>query len=63
MAAAKYFSENEYTPPTIVKTDDKGPKILPVESKPDTENIDDNDHDNDHDNDSETKDEVDGDEG
>jgi ubiquitin-conjugating enzyme E2 C len=28
MAAAKYFSENEYTPPTIVKTDEKGPKIL-----------------------------------
>ncbi len=31
MAAAKYFSENEYTPPTIVKKDEKGPKILVAE--------------------------------
>ncbi len=30
MAAAKYFIEHPYIPPTIVKTDDKGPKILPV---------------------------------
>lgn len=28
MAAAKYFDEHPYTPPTIVKTDEKGPKIL-----------------------------------
>jgi ubiquitin-protein ligase len=31
MAAAKYFVDHPYTPPTIVKTDEKGPKILPVE--------------------------------
>ena len=30
MAAANYFAEHPYTPPSIVKTDDKGPKILPV---------------------------------
>jgi hypothetical protein len=28
MAAAKYFHEHPYTPPAIVKTGDKGPKIL-----------------------------------
>ena len=32
MAAAQYFAENEYTPPTIVKKEDKGPKILIAES-------------------------------
>lgn len=31
MAAANYFVEHPYIPPTIVMTDSKGPKILPVE--------------------------------
>ena len=31
LAAAEHFNENEYNPPTIVKTDQRGPKILPIE--------------------------------
>ena len=30
LAAAQYFREHDYRPPTIVTTDEKGPKILPV---------------------------------
>jgi len=37
MAAAKYFNDTPYTPPTIVKTDEKGPKILPISETSDSE--------------------------
>lgn len=30
--AAKYFEENEYIPPTIIKTQEKGPKIVGKEA-------------------------------
>jgi ubiquitin-conjugating enzyme E2 C len=43
MAAAQYFVDNEYRPPTIVKTDDKGPKILPVEEVNDEDGEDEED--------------------
>jgi ubiquitin-protein ligase len=40
MAAAKYFHEHPYIPPTIVKTDDKGPKILKPEEAEEAEDED-----------------------
>ena len=53
MAAAKYFDENEYRPPTIVKTDEKGPKILAQkdDDEEDKEDKDDNEDDNEEDSD------------
>ena len=41
MSAANYFNENEYRPPTIVKTDEKGPKILAVDKDIDDDTEDD----------------------
>jgi ubiquitin-protein ligase len=31
--AAKYFAEHDYTPPTIIKTQEKGPKIIGKEEE------------------------------
>jgi ubiquitin-protein ligase len=43
MAAATYFADNEYQPPSIVKTEDKGPKILAAESSDEDEKEEDED--------------------
>jgi ubiquitin-conjugating enzyme E2 C len=44
MAAATYFADNEYIPPSIVRSDDKGPKILVAESSDEDKNEDENEN-------------------